>query len=140
MSSHGLAQNFSTPVYSWLLLVGSRLGQRISKRACLVVPPLFRADSGTNLIKQREYVKGQPSGSVAQLVVSSQGKQEALAVSSHGKQEALGSSAGRATIFSFPVTLTHPPNNKKIGYSTDVLRQNACLVVNPIKVQLCLPL
>ena len=28
--------------------MGSRLGQRASKCACLVVPPLFRADSGTN--------------------------------------------------------------------------------------------
>ena len=29
----------------------SWLGQRASKSACDVVPPLFRADSGTNLIK-----------------------------------------------------------------------------------------
>ena len=32
------------------------------------VPPLFRADSGTNLNKEGENVKGQPSGLVAQLV------------------------------------------------------------------------
>ena len=32
--------------------MGSRLGQRASKSACFVVPPLFRADSGTNLIKE----------------------------------------------------------------------------------------
>ena len=38
-------------------------------------------------------VKGRPSGSVAQ-----------LAECSHGKREALGSSPGRATIFSSPVT------------------------------------
>ena len=63
------------------------------KGACLVVPPLFRADSGTNLIKQGENVKGRPCGSVAQ-----------LAECSHGKREALGSSPGRATIFSSPVT------------------------------------
>ena len=31
-----------------------RLGQRASKSAYLVVPPLFRADSGTNLIQQGE--------------------------------------------------------------------------------------
>ena len=74
--------------------MGSRLGQRSSKSACLVVPPLFRADSGTNLIKEGENVKGRPSGSVAQ-----------LAECSHGKREALGSSPGRATIFSFPVTI-----------------------------------
>ena len=73
--------------------MGSRLGQRASKCACLVVPPLFRADSGTNLIKQGENVKGRPCGSVAQ-----------LAEYSHGKREALGSSPGRATIFSSPVT------------------------------------
>ena len=54
---------------------------------------LFRADSGTNLFKQGENVKGRPSGSVAQ-----------LAECSHGKREALGSSPGRATIFSSPVT------------------------------------
>ena len=35
----------------WLSL-GSRLGQRASKSACVVGPPLFRADSGTNLIEQ----------------------------------------------------------------------------------------
>ena len=45
------------------------------------------------LIKQGENVKGRPSGSVAQ-----------LAECSHGKREALGSSPGRATIFSSPVT------------------------------------
>ena len=73
--------------------MGSRLGQRASKCACLVVPPLFRADSGTNLIKQGENVKGRPCGSIAQ-----------LAECSHGKREALGSSPGRATIFSSPVT------------------------------------
>ena len=73
--------------------MGSRKGQRASKSACFVVPPLYRADSGTNLIKQGENVKGRPCGSVAQ-----------LAECSHGKREALGSSPGRATIFSSPVT------------------------------------
>ena len=75
--------------------MGSRQGQRASKCACLVVPPLFRADSGTNLIKQGENVKGRPCGSVAQ-----------LAECSHGKREALGSSPDRATIFPSPVTNT----------------------------------
>ena len=56
---------------------------------------LFRADSGTNLIKQGESVNGRPCGSVAQLA-------ECL----HGKREALGSSPGRATIISSPVTPT----------------------------------
>ena len=72
----------------------ARLGQRASKSACLVVPPLFRADSWTNLIKQGENIKGRACGLVAQ-----------LAECSHGKREALGSSLGRATIFSFPVTI-----------------------------------
>ena len=87
--------------------MGSRLGQRASKCACLVVPPLFQADSGTNLIKQGENVKGRPCGSVAQ-----------LAECSHGKREALGSSPGRDTIFiirvinattMLPCVFTHPP-------------------------------
>ena len=73
--------------------MGTRLRQRASKSACFVVPPLFRADSGTNLIKQGENVKGRSSGSAAQ-----------LAECSHGQREALGSSPGRAKIFSSPVT------------------------------------
>ena len=68
--------------------MGSRQGQRASKSACFVVPPLFRVDSVTNLIKQGENVKGRPCGSAAQ-----------LAECSHGTREALGSSPGRATIF-----------------------------------------
>ena len=58
--------------------MGSRLGQRASKSACFVVSPLFRADWGTNLIKQGENVKGRPSGSVAQLAECSHSKREAL--------------------------------------------------------------
>ena len=73
--------------------MGSRLWQRASKSACLVVPQLIRADSGTNLIKQWGNVKGRPCGSVAQLVGCL-----------HGKREALGSSPGRATIFPSPLT------------------------------------
>ena len=45
------------PCDIWCISVGSRQGQRASKCACLVVPPLFRADSGTNLIKQGEMSK-----------------------------------------------------------------------------------
>ena len=56
--------------------MGSRLEQRASKSACFVVPPLLRADSGTNLIKQGESVKGRPCGSVAQLAVCSHGKRQ----------------------------------------------------------------
>ena len=84
--------------------MGSRLGQRASKCACVVVPPLFRADSGTNLVKQGENVKGRPSGSVAQ-----------LAECSHGKREALDSSPGRATIFSSPVTIVFLSSKLKLS-------------------------
>ena len=55
-----LGQEFFLPCDIWWLSVGSRQGQRASKCACLVVPPLFRADSGMNLIKQGENVKGWP--------------------------------------------------------------------------------
>ena len=68
--------------------MGSRLGQQASKSACLVVLPLFRAVSGTNLIRQGKNVKGRPSSSIAQ-----------LAECSLGKREALGLSSVRATIF-----------------------------------------
>ena len=73
--------------------VSSRLGQRASKSACFVVPPLFRADSETNLIKQEGNVKGRPSGSIAQLKECS-----------HGKREAVGSSPGSGHDFSSTVT------------------------------------
>ena len=56
--------------------MGSRPGQRASKSACFIVPPLFRADSRTNLIKQGENVIGRPSGPVAQLAECSHGKRE----------------------------------------------------------------
>ena len=52
--------DFFLPCDIWWFSVGSRLVQRASTSACLVVPPLFRADSGTNLIKQGENVKGRP--------------------------------------------------------------------------------
>ena len=70
--------------------MGSRQGQRASKCACLVVPSLFQADSGTNLFKQEEKCQRLAIGSKNQL--------------SHGKRKALGSSPGQATIFFSPVT------------------------------------
>ena len=73
--------------------MGWRLGQRASKSACLVNPPLFRGDLGTNLIKQGENVKVRPSGSVT-----------LLAKCSHGKRESLGLGPGRATSFSSPMS------------------------------------
>ena len=54
--------DFFLPCDIWWLGVGSRLGQRASKSACFVVPPLFRAGSGTNLIKQGENIKGRSLG------------------------------------------------------------------------------
>ena len=57
----------------------------------LNIPPLFQADSGTNLIKQGGNVNGRPCGSVAQ-----------LAESLHGKRETFGSSPGRAMIVLLP--------------------------------------
>ena len=52
--------DFFLPCDIWWLSVGSRLGPRASKSACLVVPPLFQAYSGTNLILQGGDVKGRP--------------------------------------------------------------------------------
>ena len=51
----------------------------------------FRADSGTNLIKQGEIATGRSCGSVAQ-----------WSESSHGLREVLGSSPGRAMSFFLP--------------------------------------
>ena len=41
----------------WWLSVGSRLGQQALKSACLIVPPLFRAVSGTNLFMRGKLSK-----------------------------------------------------------------------------------
>ena len=87
-SSPGRTTIFFLPCDIWWLSVGSRLGQRASRSACVVFPPSFRADSGTILIKQGGNVKGRLSGSVAQ-----------LAECSHGNRDALGSSSGQAKIF-----------------------------------------
>ena len=57
--------------------MGSRLGHEHQK-ACLVVLPLFRADSGTNLIKQGGIFKGRSYGSVDQLAECLHGKRDAL--------------------------------------------------------------
>ena len=84
---------FFLPFDIWWLSVDSWLRPRASKRHVSLVLPLFRADSMSNLIKQRENVDGRPSGSAAQLEESS-----------HDQREALGSSPDRATIFSSTVT------------------------------------
>ena len=62
-----------------------------SKGTVSSVPAWFRADSGTNLIKQGEIVAGRPCGSVAQ-----------WSKCSHGMREVLGSSPGRAMCFFLP--------------------------------------
>ena len=62
-----------------------------SKGTVSSVPAWFRADSGTNLIKQGEIVTGRPCGSVAQ-----------WSECSHGLREVLGSSPGRAMCFFLP--------------------------------------
>ena len=62
-----------------------------SKRTVSSVPAWFRADSGTNLIKQGKIVTGRPCGSVAQ-----------WSECSHGMREVLGSSSGRAVCFFLP--------------------------------------
>ena len=71
---------------------GSVLGLRAAK-GLSSVPAWFRADSGTNLIKQGEIVTGRPCGSVDQ-----------WSECSHGLREVLGSSPGRAMCFHPPVT------------------------------------
>ena len=85
--------------------MGSWLRPRASKRHVSLVLPLFRADSRSNLIKQRENVDGRSSGSAAQLEESS-----------HDKREALGSSPDRAIIFSSTVTEISEPtvSNREI--------------------------
>ena len=61
-----------------------------SKGIVSSVPAWFRADSGTNLIKQGEIVTGRPCGPIAQ-----------WSEYSHGLRGVLGSSPGRAVCF-FP--------------------------------------
>ena len=70
--------------------MGPRLGPRASKVHVSLVPPWFRADSGTNLIKQGKNIKGRRNGLCAQL--------------SHGLLEVMGSSPSRAKVFSSTVT------------------------------------
>ena len=62
-----------------------------SKGTVSSVPAWFRADSGTNLIKQGEIVAGRPCGLVAQWSECSQ-----------GMREVLGLSPGRAMCFFLP--------------------------------------
>ena len=72
--------------------VGVRAQAVSSKGTVSSVPEWFRADSGTNLIKQGEIVTGRPCGSVAQW------SEECL----HGMREILGLSPGRAMCFFLP--------------------------------------
>ena len=62
-----------------------------SKWTVSSVPAWFRADSGTNLIKQGEIATGRLCGSVAE-----------CSECWHGMREVLGSSPDRAMCFFFP--------------------------------------
>ena len=78
---------FSSPVtFGGSVWVRARAAS--SKGTVSSVPAWYRADSGTNLIKQGEIVTGRLCGSVAQ-----------WSESSHGVREVLGSSPGRAMSF-----------------------------------------
>ena len=68
------------------------------------VPAWFRADSGTNLIKQGETVTGRPCGSVAQW-------SDYL----HGMREVLGSSPGRTVCIFFPCDIWWPVWGSVLG-------------------------
>ena len=85
-SSPSRAMCFFPPLWHLVAQCGSILGLRAAKG----LSRRFRADSGTNLIKQGENVAGRPCGSVAQ-----------WSEYSHGMREVLGSSPGRAMCF-FP--------------------------------------
>ena len=81
---------FSSPVtFGGSVWVRARAAS--SKGTVSSVPAWFRADSGTNLIKQGEIVTGRPCDSVAQ-----------WSECSHGMREVLGSSPGRAMCFFLP--------------------------------------
>ena len=73
----------------WPVLVRARAAN--SKGTVSSVPAWFRADSGTNLIKQGEILTGRPCGSVAQ-----------WSECSHGVREFLDSSPGRVMCFFLP--------------------------------------
>ena len=98
--SHGLREVLgSSPgraMCSPPMTFGGQCGSVLRLRAAKglsSVPAWFRADSGTNLIKQGEIVTGRPCGSVDQ-----------WSECSHGLREVLGSSPGRAMCFHPPVT------------------------------------
>ena len=97
-SSPGRAMCFFLPCYIWWLSLGPCSGCE-QQRTVSSVPAWFRADSGTNLIKQREIVTGRPCGSVAQ-----------WSECSHGLRKVLGSSPGRAMCFFLPCDMTTRPN------------------------------
>ena len=79
------------PLWHLVASVGVCARAASSKGTVSSVPAWFRADSGTNLIKQGEIVTGRPCGSVAQ-----------WSEFSHGMREVLGSSPGRAVCFFLP--------------------------------------
>ena len=81
-----------------------------SKKTDSSVPAWFRADSGTNLIKQGEIVTGRPCGSVAQ-----------WSECSHGMREVLGSSPGRAVCFFLPGDIENESRNTSRKFTQNAL-------------------
>ena len=77
--------------------MGVRAWAASSKGTVSPVLTWFRANSGTNLIKQGEIVAGRPCGSVAQ-----------WSECSHGMREVLGSSPGQAVYFFLPCDTNMP--------------------------------
>ena len=91
---------FSSPVtFGGSVWVRARAASR--KGTVSSVPAWFRADSGTNLIKQGEIVTGRPCGPIAQ-----------WSEYSHGLREVLGSSPGRAMCFFLPCDNSGPERQK----------------------------
>ena len=85
---------------------GVRARAASSKGTVSSVPAWFRADSGTNLIKQEEIVTGRPCGSVVQ-----------WSECSHGMREVLGTSPGRAMCFFLPCDiLAHDMREEEEAY------------------------
>ena len=86
---------FSSPVTFGGSVWGVLARAASSKETDSSVPAWFRADSGTNLIKQGEIVTGRPCGLVAQ-----------WSECSHSMREILGSSPGRAVCFFLPCDIS----------------------------------
>ena len=96
-SSLGRAMCSFLPCDIWWPMWEVRARAESSKGTVSSVPTWFRADSGTNLIKQGEIVTGRPCGSVAQ-----------WSECSHSMREVLGSSPGQAICLFLPCDIWWP--------------------------------